>query len=328
MMKAAWRDRYGPPAVVQVRDVERPVPKKDEVLVRVRASSINRGDLDFLYARWKFLRLFFGLRRPRNRRLGIDVAGVVESVGSDVTRFGPGDHVFGDLFPYGQDAFSEYVAAPEKALARMGEDMSFEEASTMPHAAVLALQGLRLRNGRTFGQGAKVMVVGASGSVGPFAVQIAKSRGAHVTGVASTEKLDFVRSLGADEVIDYTNVDYTATGRQFDWIVDVSAHQSVTRWRNALRPNGVYSALGGDSAGWFARVLIQGPLVSLASRKRMGLMLHWKPFALEDVETLKTLFAAGKVKPSIDRRFPLSEVADALRYVDDGHAKGKVVITP
>ncbi|HYI22718.1 MAG TPA: NAD(P)-dependent alcohol dehydrogenase [Candidatus Limnocylindrales bacterium] len=326
-MKAAVHDTYGPPDVVRIEEIDKPVPKAGDVLVEVRAASVNRADLDTLYARWKFLRLFLGVRRPRNRRLGADVAGVVESVGSDVTRFKPGDRVFGDLYSSTQDAFSEFVAAPEKALALIPDEMSFEDAATLPHSGILALQGLRRRNGSTFGAGARVLIVGASGSVGPFAVQIAKSRGAHVTGVASEAKLDFVRSLGADEVVGYATPDYRKTLGRYDWIVDVNAHDSVLSWRGLVKPGGVYAALGGDSAAWFAKVLVQGPAVSLATRKHMGLMLHWKPFNLDDVEELKRLTKTGEMRTIIDRRFALTEIVDALRYFDDGHARGKVIIT-
>jgi NADPH:quinone reductase-like Zn-dependent oxidoreductase len=314
--------------VVSIREVEQPVPGEGEVLVRVRAASVNRADLDALYARWAFLRLFLGIRAPRNRRMGIDVAGVVEAVGSGVTRFKPTDAVFGDMFPYRQDAFSELVCAPEKAWATMPDGLSFEQAATLPHSAILALQGLRLRDGRTVKPGDAVMVVGASGSVGPFAVQIAKARGAHVTAVASGEKLEFVRELGADELIDYQTVDYTRLGRQFDWIVDVNAHQSVLRWRDSVRRGGVYAAMGGDSAAWFAKALLQGPPLSRAIHGHMGLMLWWKPFDPADVETLKGLLAAGSVRPVIDRSFPLSEIVEALRYFDDGRARGKVIVVP
>ena len=325
-MKAAVRDRYGPPEVVAVEDVDRPVASGDQVLVRVRATSVNRADLDGLYPRWQFTRLFFGLRRPRTRRLGLDVAGVVESVGPSVTRFQPGDSVFGDLIVFGQGAFAEYVSAPERAFALMPTGMTFEDAATLPHSAVLALQGLRLRDGRSIQRGWRVLVVGASGNVGPFAVQIAKSLGADVTGVCSTDKVEFVRSLGADRVIDYMKVDPTRAAERYDWILDVDAHHSVLRWRHALRPRGVYVALGG-STRWFFQALLLMPVVSLAFGKRMGLMLWWKPFKAEDVETLKQLIAAGKVRPVIDRRFPLSQVGDALKYVDGGRARGKVVVT-
>jgi NADPH:quinone reductase-like Zn-dependent oxidoreductase len=325
-MKAAVRDRYGPPSVVDVRDIERPVPAADEVLVRVHAASVNRADLDNLYPRWQFMRLFLGLRAPRNRRVGEDVAGVVEAVGASVTSFRVGDRVFADLFAFGQGAFAEYVAAPDRAFASMPPEMSFEEAATLPHSAVLAMQALRLRRGRQVERGDKVLVVGASGNVGPFAVQIAKARGAEVTGVASTHKLDFVRSLGADAVIDYKVVDYTATGERYDWIIDVEARHSLLRWRSALRPRGVYVALGG-SAGWFGRALLEGPAVSLATGKRLGIMLWWKPFREDDVNALKELIAAGKLRAAIDRSYPLSDVVEALRWVDEGHARGKVIVT-
>jgi len=324
-MKAAMRDRYGPPEVVEIRDVARPNPSADQVLVRVHAASVNRADLDGLYPRWQLTRLFLGLRTPRTPRLGLDVAGVVEAIGLDVPRFQPGDRVFADLFLFGQSAFAEYVCAPEKAFLPIPTGMPFEVAATLPHSAVLAIQGLRSGGGRTIRAGDKVLVVGASGNVGPFAVQIAKALGAEVTGVASAAKLDFVRSLGADHVIDYTTTDYTRTG-PYDWIVDVDAHQGILGWRRALRPKGVYVAMGGPGS-WILQALFVGPIASLATGKRMGLLLGWKPFKPEDVAELERLIAAGKIKPVIDRRFPLSQVVEALRYVDDGHPKGKVVIT-
>jgi NADPH:quinone reductase-like Zn-dependent oxidoreductase len=325
-MKAAVQERYGTPDVVQVREVDRPVPSDDQVLVRVRAASVNRADLDGIQPRPSFIRLFFGLRAPRNHRIGLDAAGIVESVGAKVTRFRPGDEVFGDLFAFGQGAFAEYVCASEKAFEPMPTGMTFEDAATLPHSAILALQGLRLRNGRTPRPGDKVLIDGASGNVSPFAVQIAKSMGAEVTGVCSTGKVDFVRSLGADHVIDYTRVDYTRTGERYDWIVDTDSHHSILRVRRALRPNGVYVTLGGTSLPIIAGLLL-GPLISMVTDKWTGLLIWWKPFKPEDVATLKDLIAAGKVKPVIDRRFPLSEVVEALRHVDGGHAKGKVVIT-
>jgi NADPH:quinone reductase-like Zn-dependent oxidoreductase len=324
-MKAAVMDRYGPPDVVRVEDVDQPNPSDDQVLVRVHAASVNRADLDFLHSRPGFVRLFTGIRAPRNHRLGLDVAGVIESVGSGVTRFKPGDEVFGDLYGFGLGAFAEYVCAPEKAFAAMPPGMTFEEAATLPHSAVLAVQGLRLRDGRTIRPGDKVLVSGASGNVGPFAVQIAKALGAEVTGVCSPAKLDFVRSLGADHALDYTTTDYTATHERYDWIIDTDSHHSILRVRRALRPKGVYVTLGGTAIPILSALVI-GPVVSLASDRWTGLLLWWKPFNADDVATLKELIAAGKVKPVIDRRYPLSEVADALRYVDEGRAKGKVVI--
>ena len=205
------------------------------MLVRVRAASVNRADLDGIDPRPAFIRLLYGVRAPRNHRLGLDVAGVVESVGPAATRFRPGDHVFGDLFAYGQGAFAEYVCAPERAFEPMASGMTFEDAATLPHSAVLALQGLRRRDGRTFQPATGCSSTGRPGNVGPFAVQIAKSMGAEVTGVCSTDKVDFVRSLGADHVIDYTKVDYTKTGERYDWIVDTDSHHSIRRVRRALR---------------------------------------------------------------------------------------------
>jgi NADPH:quinone reductase-like Zn-dependent oxidoreductase len=325
-MKAAVQDRYGTPDVVRLTDVERPVPSPDQVLVRVRAASVNRADLDGLGPRPGFIRPFLGLRAPRNPRMGVDMAGVVESVGANATRFKPGDEVFGDMFAGGQGSFAEYVSAKEKALQTMPAGMTFEEASTLPHSAILAIQGLRLRNGRTPQPGDKVLIDGASGNVGPFAVQIAKAMGAEVTGVCSTEKMDFVRSLGVDHVLDYTTVDYTKAGERYDWIVDTDSHHSILSVRRALRPNGVYVTLGGTSFPIFAGLMF-GSVVSRFSDRWTGLMLWWKPFKAEDVETLKELIATGKVKPIIDRTFPLSEIVDALRWVDDGRARGKVVVT-
>lgn len=325
-MKAAWGDRYGGPHVVEVRELAKPTPTGNQVLVRVEAASVNRADLDGILPRWQFIRLFAGFRRPRVKRVGIDVAGVVEAVGEEVTRFKVGDRVFGDLFAYGSGSFAEYVSAPGKAFELIPTDMSFETAATLPHSAILALQGLRLRNGRTVGQGDRVMVVGASGNVGPFAVQIAKSRGAHVTGVARGDKLDFVRSLGADEAIDYQTTDYTRPAQPYDWILDVDAHHPLRRWRRALKPRGVYVAQGGP-ASWMLSLLFWQPMLKLATNKTMGLLLSWKPFHPPDVDELKRLVASGAVTPAIDRRYPLDQVVDALTHVHEGNARGKVVVT-
>jgi NADPH:quinone reductase-like Zn-dependent oxidoreductase len=327
-MKAAIQDRYGPPDVVRVGEIDRPVPSEGQVLVRFRAGSVNRADLDGLGPRPGFIRPFIGMRAPRSQGVGIDVAGVVESVGPGVTGLKPGDEVFGDMFAGGggDGAFAEYVCAKERAFATMPAGMSFGEAATLPHSAVLALQGLR-RNGRTVGPGDKVLVVGASGNVGPFAVQIAKSLGAEVTGVCSTSKVDMVRALGVDQVIDYKKVDYTTTGERYDWILDTDSHNSIPRVRRALRPKGVYVSLGGSTFPILGAMVV-GPLISLRSDKWSGLMLWWKPMRAEDIATLKELIAAGKLKPVIDRRYPLSEVVEALKWVNDGHARGKVVITP
>jgi NADPH:quinone reductase-like Zn-dependent oxidoreductase len=326
-MKAAVRDRYGTTDVVELADIDRPTPTDDQILVRVHAASVNRADLDGLGPRPAFARAFIGVRAPRVHRLGIDVAGVVEATGAAVTRFKPGDRVFADLFAAGQGSFAEYVCARERAFLAIPDGMSFEDAAALPHSAILAIQGLRLRNGRTPGPGDRVLIDGASGNVGPFAVQIAKALGAEVTGVCSAEKMAFVRSLGVDHVLDYRAVDYTKTGERYDWIVDTDSHHSILAVRRALRPNGVYVTLGGTSLPIFA-ALIVGPLISLASSRWTGLLLWWKPFNPDDVAAVTQLIAAGKVTPAIDRRYPLSEIVAALRWVDEGHARGKVIVTP
>ena len=324
-MRAAQRDRYGPPEVVQIREVERPTPSEGQVLVRVKAASVNRADLDGLKPRPGFVRLFMGIRAPRSHGVGVDAAGIVEEVGSGVTRLKPGDAVMGDMFIGGQGSFAEFVRAPERAFQPIPDGMSFVEAATLPHSAVLALQGLRRRD-RTIRPGDRVLIDGASGNVGPFAVQIAKTMGAEVTGVASTDKLDLVRGLGADHVIDYTKVDYTKGSERYDWILDTDTHHFVTSVRRALKPDGVYVTLGGETGDLIGGGIV-GPLLSLFGSRWSGLMLWWKPMHAADVNRLKELIAAGQLRPVIERTYPLSQVVDALRHVEDGLARGKVVIT-
>ena len=325
-MKAATRDRYGPPEVVEMRDVETPTPKADQVLVRVEAAAVNRADLDGLYPRWAFTRLFMGLRTPRQKSVGLDAAGTVEAIGPGVTRFKLGDRVFGDMFAFGVGAFAEYVCAPERAFEIAPDGLSFEEAATLPHSAILAIQGLRLRDGRTFRAGDRVLIDGASGNVGPFAVQVAKAGGAQVTAVASPGKLDFVRSLGADHTVDYMTTDYTKTGERYDWILDAYGAHSMRDVRRALRPHGVHVLLGGPTSR-ILESLVLGQPIKLASGKRTGLLIWWKPFNPDDVAALKELLVTGAVRPVIDRRYQLDEVVEALRWVDDGHARGKVVVS-
>ncbi|HET6744729.1 MAG TPA: NAD(P)-dependent alcohol dehydrogenase, partial [Candidatus Limnocylindria bacterium] len=284
-MKEAYRDRYGSPDVVQVRDVPKPEPGEGEVLVRVRAASVNRADLDGLGPKPGFLRPFLGMRAPRDHRMGWDVAGEVESIGPGATRFKPGDAVFADLASHGGGSFAEFVAKPEKAFEPIPAGLSFEEASSLPHSAILALQGLRTRKGRTVQPGEKVLVVGASGNVGPFAVQIAKDLGAEVTAVCRTAKMDFVRSLGVDDVIDYQQADYTRSGRKWDWILDTDLRHSVFANRQVLRAGGRFISLGGDTGGILQGIVV-GPLSSLFSDRWTGLMLWWKPFNRPDVDRL------------------------------------------
>jgi NADPH:quinone reductase-like Zn-dependent oxidoreductase len=326
-MKAAYQGRYGPPELVEIRDIEKPVPTGDQVLVQVKAASVNRADLDALKPKPGFIRLFMGLRAPRSHAVGVDAAGIVEQVGPDVTRVKVGDAVMVDTFASGSlggGAFAEYLVARERAVQPVPTGMSFEEAATLPHSAVLALQGLR-RKGRTIKPGDHVLIDGASGNVGPFAVQIAKAMGAEVTGTASANKLDFVRSLGADHVIDYRAVDFTRAKARYDWIVAVDSHHSILRVGRALKPDGVYATMGGDTGSIFS-ALMGGLLLSRFGGKWRGLMLWWKPMHPPDVDRLKELIAEGKLKPVIDRRYPLDRVAEALRYVEDGHPRGKVII--
>ncbi len=322
-MKAWIRDRYGSTDVPEFADVEKPVVADDGVLVRVQASSVNQADLDYLYGRPAIARLGTGLRRPTNRGLGLDVAGQVEAVGKDVTRFRTGDEVFGDMTEFGYGAFGEYVAAPERAFAPKPAGITPEEAATVPQGAILAIQGLSAR--RPVGPGDNVLINGASGSVGPWAVQIAKAYGAEVTGVASTKKLDLARSLGADHVIDYTRQDFARLGHRYDRIIDVMATRSVSDIRRALTPRGVYIVIGGSIARLFW-IMVAGLVISATGGQKLGIA-YWKPFNPDDVAALTELLEGRRITPVIDRRFPLAEVPHALRYVEDGHALGKVVIT-
>jgi NADPH:quinone reductase-like Zn-dependent oxidoreductase len=323
-MKAAVRRRYGGPDVVRIEEMPTPVPTTDQVLVRVHTASVNRADLDMIEPRPGFMRLFLGIRAPRHVRLGVDVAGTVEAVGPAVTRFATGDRVFGDLFSH-QGSFGEYVAAPEKALQPIPEGIGFDVAATLPHSAILALQGLRARDGTAPGSGSRVLIDGASGNTGPFAIQLARHLGAEVTAIASADKLDFVRSLGADHVLDYASHDFTRAATRYDWILAADSHHPILAVRRALRPGGRYVTLGGGSLDIFGGMVI-GPAASLAGSRKTGLMLWWRPFDPADVRTLTDLVLAGRLVPAIDRSYPLAEIADALRWVHEGHARGKVLV--
>ena len=301
-----------------------PVVKDDGVLVRVRAASVNSADLDYLYGRPLIARVGIGLRRPKFRGLGLDLAGQVEAVGKDVTQFQPGNEVFGDMTSHGFGAFAEYVCAPARAFALKPAGMSFEEAATVPQSAVIALQGLRGK--RQIQPGDRVLINGAGGCVGPFAVQIAKYFGADVTGVDSTSKLDILRSIGADHVIDYTREDFTQNGQRYDLILDLVARRSIFDCRRALRPNGRCVSVGGATAPLLQAAFV-GPAISLTGSRKLGVMWWWKPFNQEDVAFVKQLIEDGIVAPVIDRRYPLSEVRDALVYLEEGRARGKLVIT-
>ncbi len=317
-MRAIVHYEYGSPDVLKCEEVPKPFAGDDEVLVRVRAASVNPADWHTLRADPFLIRLMGdGFRKPKNKLLGIDVAGEVEAVGRNVKEFQPGDAVFGAS----KSAFAEYVCAREDRLVLKPTGTTFEEAAAVPVAAISALQGLRDKGRIQRGQ--KVLINGASGGVGTFAVQIAKAFEADVTGVCSTRNLDMVRSIGADHVIDYTREDFTKNGARYDLILDAAAYRSISDYRRALSPKGVYVLIGGSVARLF-QVLLLGPWFSMTGSK-MGFMMA--RITKEDLVFLKELLEAGKVVPVIDRRYPLSEVADALRYLEEGHARGKVVIT-
>ncbi len=333
-MKAIVRSEYGSPDVLELKEVAKPTPKDKEVLVRIRASSVNMADVDYLFGRPKMARLGTGMRKPRNTGVGLDVAGQVEAVGKHVTRFLPGQDVIGDLTAHGHGAFAEYVCAPQDAFALKPTELTLSEAATIPQAAVMALQGIRgkpgssrtIRSAKTRIQlGQHVLINGAGGNVGPFAVQIAKSFGAEVTAVDHSSKLDMLRKIGADHVIDYTKEDFTKMGQQYDWILDVAAYRSVFECRRVLKPKGVYVIIPGSIAS-VLQAMVLGPLISMIGRRKVG-MLMWKPFIQEDVEFLRKLIRTGEVKPIIDRTYPLDQVPDALRYQQEGHTLGKIVIT-
>ena len=321
-MKAIVCTKYGSPDVLQLKDIEKPTPKDNEVLIKVYAASLNVEDLDFLRGRAWSAR-FLGPLKPKYKVLGFDIAGRVEAVGTNVKQFHPGDEVFGDLFNYGFGAFAEYVCAPEEALALKPVSLSFEEAATIPSRAIIALQGLR--NKRRIQSGQKVLINGAGGGVGPFAVQIAKYFGAEVTCVDNSKKFDMLRSIGADYVIDYTKEDFTKNGQHYDLILDIAGYHSIFDYRRALSSNGIYSLVGGSRFTIF-QTLFLGPLISLVGSKKMSLMA-WKPNNKEDLDFIKELIESGKLVPVIDRRYPLNEIAKAFRYFEEGHPQGKIVIT-
>ncbi|HEX8218188.1 MAG TPA: NAD(P)-dependent alcohol dehydrogenase [Chloroflexia bacterium] len=318
-MKAVVYAQYGPPEVLQVKEVAKPTPTDDEVLIKIEAVSVNRTDWEGLVGKPAYARIG-GLRKPRRQVLGSDIAGRVEMVGRNVTRFQPGDAVFGDILGR-MGGFAEYVCARERALALKPAGMTFEQVAAIPQAAVIALQGIRDKGRVKPGQ--KVLINGAGGGTGTFAVQLARLYGAEVSGVDNTGKQEFMRSVGADHVIDYTREDFTRNGRKYDLILDVIASRSVFAYKRALRKGGSYFAAGGSLATAF-QILLLGPLISRTTGKHIR-MLMVRP-NLGDMVYMTELYEAGKVIPVIDRRFTLNEVPDALRYLGEGRAKGKVVI--
>jgi len=319
-MKAIVQYQFGSPDVLNLEEVEKPMPRDGEVLIKVHAVSVNRSDWEGLIGKPLYARIG-GPRKPNYKILGSDIAGRVEMVGRNIQQFQPGDEVFGEMLGY-QGGFAEYACALEKRLVRKPAAMTFEEAAAIPQAAVIALQGIRDKGQIQPGQ--KVLINGAGGGAGTFALQLAKLYGAEVTGVDNTGKLDFMRSLGADHVIDYTREDFTKNRKQYDLILDVIAHRSIFACQRALRPNGSYFVVGG-SVGAMFQILLLGPWIRRTSGKNIRILLV-QPNR-KDLVYIMELCEAGKVVPVIDRRYPLSQVPEALRYLGAGHAKGKVVIT-
>jgi NADPH:quinone reductase-like Zn-dependent oxidoreductase len=323
VMKAIVQDTYGPADVLELRDIDKPEIADDAVLVRVHAAGVDRGVWHLMTGLPYPVRLAgYGLRKPKTQVPGTDVAGVVEAVGKDVIRFQPGDEVFG----IGAGAFAEYARAREDKLVPKPANLTFEQAAVVAISGLTALQGLRDKGRVEAGQ--KVLIIGASGGVGSFAVQLAKAFGAQVTGVCSTAKVDLVRSLGADHVIDYTRDDFADGQQRYDVILDIGGNASLSRLRTALTPKGTLVITGGETDGrWLGgtdrqiRALMLSPFVS----QKLGTFISAQNH--EDLVVLKELIEAGKVTPAIDRAFPLSEVPKAIRYVEEGHARGKVVIT-
>jgi NADPH:quinone reductase-like Zn-dependent oxidoreductase len=322
-MKAIVCTKYGPPDGLQLREVAKPTPKEDEVLVKVHAASVNAYDWHLLTADIFLVRLMGGgLLRPKKAIPGVDIAGRIEAAGSNVKQFRPGDEVFGDISACGNGGFAEYVSVPENALALKPATLSFEEAAAVPMAAVTALQGLRDEGRIQAGQ--KVLINGASGGVGTFAVQIAKAFGAEVTAVCSTRNLDMARTLGADRVIDYTQEDFTRNGQTYDLILAANGYHPLSAYKRALTPQGIYVMAGGKPGQIFQAMLLGSWMSKNGGKKLGGFTAQANQ---KDLVMLKELVEAGKVVPVIDKRYSLSETPEALRYLGAGHARGKVVIT-
>jgi len=319
-MKAVVYTEYGPPDVLQLKEVAKPVPTDDEILIKIHVVSVNRSDWEGLIGKPLYARIG-GLLKPGRQILGSDIAGRVEMAGKNNSQFQPGDEVFGEMGDY-HGGFAEYVCTRGRAWALKPAGMTFEEAAAIPQARVIALQGIRDKGQVQPGQ--SVLINGAGGGAGSFAVQLAKYYGAEVTGVDNTGKLDFMRSLGADHVIDYSREDFTKNGKQYDLILDLVAHRSVFAYPRALKPNGSYFAVGGSVAKFFP-ILLLGPWIRRTTSRKIRILAVQRN--RKDLVSITELCEAGKVVPLIDRRYPLSEVPEALRYLGEGHAKGKIVIT-
>ena len=321
-MNAIVYTEYGPPEVLRLTEVAKPTPKEGEVLVKVHAASINAAESHIVRGEPFVARLMVGgILKPKHTIPGAALAGWVEAVGKNARQFQPGDEVYGDLSESGWGAFAEYACARESALALKPSNLTFEAAAAVPLASITALQGLR-DNGK-IKSGQKVLINGASGGVGTFAVQLAKFFGTEVTGVCSTGKLDLVRSLGADHVIDYKREDFRQSGQHYDLILDVGAQHSFLKYRRAMTPNGIYVWVGGLTPLVF-QVMLLGPLVSRMGSQKFN-SLTAKPQS-KDLVFMKEILEAGKVVPIIDRCYPLQEVAKGLRHLEEGQARGKIII--
>jgi NADPH:quinone reductase-like Zn-dependent oxidoreductase len=318
-MKAVVYTRYGPPDVLRLTDLGTPVPKNNEVLVKVHAVSLNASDWEVLRGKPLYSRIN-GPFRPRYHILGSDVAGRVEARGRQATAFRPGEEVFADILSH-MGGFAEYVCVPETALARMPAGMTYEEAAALPQAGAIALQGIRDKGQVQPGQ--KVLINGAGGGSGMYAVQLAKLDGAEVTGVDSAEKLEFMRSLGADHVIDHMREDFTRNGLTYDLILDLAAHHSAFAYKRSLMPGGRYLYVGG-SVATLLQVLLIGPMAGIPEGKKIRLLAV--RLGAQHLAPLIELCQAGKIATVIDRRYRLGELSQALRYLGEGHAKGKVVV--
>jgi len=318
-MKAIVYHQYGPPDNLKLVEVEKPTPTDDQVLVKVHAVSINGSDKEGLIGKPFYVRMG-GLRKPGDPILGSDIAGQVEAAGKNHTQFKPGDEVYGEMGNY-HGGFAEYVCTRAKDWALKPDSLTFEEAAAIPQGGVIALQGLRDKGKVQPGQ--RVLINGAGGSAGTFAIQLAKYYGAEVTGVDNTCKLDFMRSIGADDVVDYTREDFTRKRKQYDLILDLVAYRSAFSYLRALKPGGSYYFVGGSVATLF-QILLLGPLIKRMTDKNLRLLAVQRN--REDLVQITELCQAGKIVPVIDRRYPLSQVPEAMRYVSDGRAKGKVVI--
>jgi len=320
-VKAITYTQYGTPDVLKLVETDKPVPKDGEVLVKIHAASVNALDWHLLTADIFLVRFGEGLFKPKRSRLGADMAGVVEAVGSGVTQFKPGDAVYGDIEPYGSGAFAEYAAVPAKGLAPMPAGASFEEAAALPVAALTALQGLR--DVGKIAAGKRVLINGASGGVGTYAVQIAKAFGAEVTAVCSTRNVEQARALGADHVIDYTKENFTQSGQQYDLILAANGYHSLGDYKRALAPGGIYVMVGGKTRQIFDVILL-GWWYSRGGDKKLANVMARS--SVPDLLVINELVESGKVKPAIDRTYPLEQSADALRYLGEGHARGKIII--